>query len=230
MNALNKLLVFAALLPAAISCTPKTEKYAQNEHGKKFGPWEINYNAGDYDVYWPSLKLTDDVEGALREVVTDRNWWSGAIIRRDTTSTAASLGIIIYSVKSKNDARYYNSVRFRVANPKKTYRSGLEHRFIFNEGQKDSLSFAATSNSDDYFVPERVVSEQILTLFSEKKPISVKVICSSSTYDGAYTFDMEGSPKLKQALKLNEDRKIFANKEFSKANSKAEKEFMKMLQ
>ena len=98
MNKRIKLLLAAVSLLAATSCTQKTEKYAQKEHGKKFGAWEMNYNAGDYDVYWPSLKLTDDVKGTLREVDTERNWWSGAIIRRDTTLATANMGIKMYSL------------------------------------------------------------------------------------------------------------------------------------
>lgn len=230
MNKRIKLLLAAVSLLAATSCTQKTEKYAQKEHGKKFGAWEMNYNAGDYDVYWPSLKLTDDVKGTLREVDTERNWWSGAIIRRDTTLATANMGIKIYSLKSKNDARYYNSVRFRVANSDKKYRPRLDHKFIINEGQKDSVSFTAKSNSEDDFVPERAVSERIVTLLSEKRPIIVKVICEISDYEGVYSFEMEGSSKLKPALKLNEERKIIANKEFSKADTKVEKEFMKMFE
>lgn len=230
MQMYYKLSLMSVFALVAVSCSQTTEKYAQKEHGKTFGIWEMNYNAGDYDVYWPSLKLTDEVEGALCEVDTERNWWTGAIIRRDTTRTAANMGIWIYSVKSKNDARYYNSVRFRVANSDKKYRPRLDHKFIINEGQKDSVSFTSTSNSDDFFVPERAVSERIVELLSENRPVNVKVICEGSDYEGVYSFEMEGSSKLKPALKLNEERKIIANKEFSKADAKAEKEFMKMFE
>ncbi len=215
-------------LGMAVSCSQSTEKYAQKEHGKKFGTWEMNYLASDYDVYWPSLKLTDDVTGSLCEVKVNRNLWSGAIISRDTTQSAAMMGIKIVSVKSKNDAKHYNSVRFQVSKSDNKFRPGLEHKFVFNEGQSDSLSFTAMSNDNDFFVPERMVSAQIVSLLSEKKPINLKVSYEGTSYKGVYNFNLEGSSELKQALKLNEERKVFAEKEFDKADAESEKAFMEM--
>lgn len=82
MQMYYKLSLMAVFTLVAVSCSQTTEKYAQKEHGKTFSIWEMNYNAGDYNVYWPSLKLTDEVEGALCEVDTERNWWTGAKIGR----------------------------------------------------------------------------------------------------------------------------------------------------
>ena len=165
------------------------------------------------------------IEGDLCDVNLERNWRSGAIIRRDTTLSAGYMDIKIYSVKSNNDAKYYNSVHFTVGNSDGSYRPLLEHRFLINEGQKDSLSFHGTSDSDDY-VPSREISEKIVALLCEKKPIHVKVTCQAKYYEGTYSFILEGSPKLRQALKLNEERKVLAQKEFDKTENKAAKEFM----
>lgn len=225
MKPLVRLLLTMTVVMVGISCTKSTEKYAQKEHGKKFGSWELNYNAGDYDVYWPSLVLTEQVQGEITEVVTNRNWWTHKILGRDTTSKGAHLNAKIYSVKSKNDAKYYNSVRFYVSNMEDKYRPRLEHRFVFNEGQKDSLSFSTLANDKDAFIPERKVSEQIIKLLAGKNPVDVKVLFNGSNLEGVYSFVIDGCPKLKQGLELNQERKVIANKEFSKADRKAEKEF-----
>lgn len=226
MKRIVRLLLAMAVVMVGVSCTKSTEKYAQKEHGKKFGSWELNYNAGDYDVYWPSLVLTEKVQGEISEIVTNRNWWTDKILGRDTTSTGAILNAKIYSVKSKNDAKYYNSIRFYISNVENKYRPRLEHRFVFNEGQKDSLSFSTKANDSDAFIPEREVSEQIIKLLSGKNPVDVKILFNGSDLEGAYSFVIDGCPKLKQGLELNQERKVIANKEFSKADRKAEKDLM----
>ena len=226
MKRIVRLLLAMAVVMIGVSCTKTTEKYAQKEHGKKFGSWELYYNAGDYDVYWPSLVLTEKVQGEISEIATNRNWWNDKILGRDTTSSGAILNAKIYSVKSKNDARYYNSVRFYISNLENEYRPRLEHRFVFNDGQKDSISFSTKANDSDAFIPEREVSEQIIKLLSGRNPIDVKILFNGSDLEGVYTFVIDGCPKLKQGLELNQERKVIANKEFSKADRKAEKDFM----
>ena len=226
MKRIVRLLLAMAVVMVGVSCTKSTEKYAQKEHGKKFGSWELNYNAGDYDVYWPSLVLTEKVQGEISEIVTNRNWWTDKILGRDTTSTGAILNAKIYSVKSKNDAKYYNSIRFYISNLENKYRPRLEHRFVFNEGQKDSLSFSTKANDSDAFIPEREVSEEIIKLLSDKNPVDVKILFNGADLEGTYSFVIDGCPKLKQGLELNQERKVIANKEFSKADRKAEKDIM----
>lgn len=226
MKRIVRVLLAMAVVMVGVSCTKSTEKYAQKEHGKKFGSWELNYNAGDYDVYWPSLVLTEKVQGEISEIVTNRNWWTDKILGRDTTSTGAILNAKIYSVKSKNDAKYYNSIRFYISNLENKYRPRLEHRFVFNEGQKDSLSFSTKANDSDAFIPEREVSEEIIKLLSDKNPVDVKILFNGADLEGTYSFVIDGCPKLKQGLELNQERKVIANKEFSKADRKAEKDIM----
>lgn len=230
MKTLLRIILVSVTLLAGVSCGKTTEKYAQKEHGKQFGSWELNYNAGDYDVYWPSLVLSEKVKGGLFEVKTDRNWWTGKVISSDTTRSAALLGAKIISVKSKNDAKYYDSISFQVSNTDKKYRPNLEHRFVFNEGQKDSLSFSMTANKDDNFVPSREIADQIIQLLTGRKPIDVKVIFQGTDIAGEYSFEVEGCPKLKQGLELNQERKIIANKEFNKADRKATKEFLDLFE
>lgn len=230
MKKIVRLLFVLVAVLAGVSCARSTEKYAQKEHGKKFGSWELNYNAGDYDVYWPSLVLSEKVQGDVFEIVTDRNWWTGKILSRDTTSNGALLNAKIISVKSKNDARYYNSIRFYVSNMDNMYRPRMEHRFVFNEGKTDSLSFSKKANDSDAFIPEREVSEQIIQLLSGKKPVAVKVEYGDSDLEGTFSFVIDGCPKLKQGLELNQERKVIANKEFSKADSKVEKALMNLFE
>ena len=58
------------------------------------------------------------------------------------------------------------------------------------------------------------------------RSIDVKILFNGSDLEGVYTFVIDGCPKLKQGLELNQERKVIANKEFSKADRKAEKDFM----
>ena len=224
MNRPSLLFLSTVVTLLASSCSTSTEKYAQKEHGKKFDSWELNYRANDYDVYWPTLKLADQPEGELFNVTTERHWWTGQILRRDTTVTGALLKITINNVKSRNDAKYYDNVLIKVSDLESNYRSGLEHRFVFNEGQKDSVSFATKSNDDHYFVPGREVSGKIVSLLVGEKPIDLKVSYKASSVEGFYTFTINGSPKLEKGLALNHERKLQAQKEFEKADRKAEKE------
>lgn len=230
MRKITKESLITAFVLMAVSCSQTSERFAQKEHGKKFGIWEMCYNADEYDVYWPSLILADDAQGSLCEVKTERNWWNDAVIHRDTIHTTAKMSARIISIKSINDAKYYNCIKFQVTNSDNKYYPTLDHKFLFNEGQKDSISFSCSANDDHYFVPDRNISEQIVALLCEKKPINVKVVCQGINYEGTYEFVLEGSSKLGHALKLNKDRKIIANKEFKKADAKAEKEFLKIFE
>ncbi len=222
--------VFSALCVfVAVSCTQSTEKYAQKEHGKKFGVWELNYNAGDYGVYWPSLKLAEDVQGSLFEVSTEHNWWSGAVIRRDTLRSEALLGVKITSVKSKNDAKYFNRVRLDITNKDDRFRTPGDYTFVFNPGQKDSVSFVENSGYSNSYILSREVSEKVVDLFCGNSSVNLTVSCSELNYIGRYEFVIDGYPKLRKALDLNQERKLFAQEEFDKADEKAAKELMKLL-
>lgn len=224
MNKPSLLILSTVVALLAISCGKTTEKYAQKEHGMKFDSWELNYRANDYDVYWPTLKLADQPEGKLFNIETERHWWTGQILRRDTTLAGALLNITINNVKSRNDAKYYDNVLIRVSNLEKQFRSGLEHRFIFNENQKDSVSFSTKVNDDDYFVPGRELSGKIVSLLCGKNPVDLKVLYKGTSVEGCYSFTINGSPKLEKGLVLNHERKLQAQKEFDKADRKAEKE------
>lgn len=191
----------------------------------RFDSWEIYYEAGDYDVYWPSLKLADQSDGELLEVAASYNRWTGQILRWDTISTGALLRVNINNAKSANDANYYDRVRFQVCTLQGKYISGLEYNFVFNGGQQDSLSFSALPNDDDWFVSSRDVSEQIIKLFCGKDPIDLKVFYQNQYVEGKYNFSINGSPQLEKGLALNHKREIIARKEFDKADRKAAKEF-----
>ncbi len=224
MKGFARVFIAVAAVAFFVSCAKTTEKCAQKEHGMKFDSWELNYKANDYDVYWPSLKLADQSEGTLSEVKSDFDWWSGRVLRRDTTTVGALLYAAITNIKSRNDAKYYNSIRFKVSTLDKRYRPNLEHRFTFNEGQPDSLSFSATSNDDDLFIPSREDSERIISVLCKKDPTDLKVSFKGSSVEGVYSFTINGSPKLSKGLELSHERKLLAEKEFKKADSKAEKE------
>ncbi len=224
MKGLERVCLASLSILLCVSCTNSTEKYAQKEHGKKFDSWELSYQAKDYDVYWPTLKLVDQSEGTLTEVKSDFDWWSGRLLKRDTTQVGALLYATITNIKSRNDAKYYNSIRFQVSNLDKRYRSNLEHRFTFNEGQRDSLSFSAKSNDNHLFIPSREDSEKIISMLCKKESTDMKVVFRGNSVEGEYSFTIKGSPKLSKGLELNHERKLFAEKEFKKADGKAEKE------
>lgn len=221
-----QLILLLATILAGVSCGKSTEKYAQKEYGKKFGSWEMHYSAGDYDVYWPSIVMSEKTTGRFVEVTTNRQWFSDEILSRDTTTVDAWLKAKIYCVKSRNDAKYYNSIRFMVCDTESMFYR-LEHRFVFSTGQKDSLSFSAKPNEDGEFVPTRSESEQIIKMLcGTRKPIDIKITHSGRNTEGEYSFIIDGCPKLKKGLELNQERKIMANKEFDKKDRKAEKEFL----
>ena len=192
----------------------------------RFDSWEIYYEAGDFDIYWPKLKLVDQPEGELGEVVSIYNRWTGQLLRRDTTRTGALLKININNVKSKNDAKYFNRVCFQVCSISGRYRSGLVHNFVFNDGQSDSLSFSETVFEDgDWYDASREVSEQIINLLCGKDPIDLKVSYKDDYVEGEYSFIINGSPRLEKGLALNHDREILARKEFDKAYRKVMKDY-----
>lgn len=214
------LIVGITVLMLCFSCGKSTEKYASKEHGMKFNVWELNYNADNYDIYWPSIKLTEPTEGELVEVESNYNWWSGRLNSRDTTSSSAMLRAFIFNEKSKNDAQYYNTVQFKVSNADYEYRSHLAHCFVFNEGQIDSVSFSAKADDNHCFIPDRETSEKIIRLFCGKSPINVKVTFTGHSIEGVYFFTVDGSPKLNKALEVNHERFVLARKESNEKETK----------
>lgn len=228
MKLLGKALLGLCGLCICISCVKTTEKYASKEHGMKFGSWTLNYNSGDYDVYWPSLSLPEPVTGNLTEIVAKTSfygWMLTAVV--DTTYKDAQLTAAIRSVKSSHDAQYFNSIRFRVTDKNMFFRDRFPHHFIFNEGGDDSVSFSAMANNNNYFIPDRETSDMIIKLLSGHDSVSLKVIYQDSEIDGQYSFMIEGEPQLKKALTINQERKILADKEFKKADAKFEQEIKK---
>ena len=214
------------ILAVCVSCGRKTEKFASKEHGKKFSSWELYYNADEYDVYWPSVRLSEPVGGALTVIKsTYNNWiWENRLIRRDTISMTAYFKPIIYSVKSRNDAKYYNSIRIYVNDADNEFWPGLEHNFTFNEGKKDSVSFSAKAVDQSYFNPTKEISEKIIELLSQKDSVSIQITFKGSSVEGVYNFNIKGTPELKKALKINNKRKIQAQEEFEKEDAKVAKQ------
>ena len=214
----NWMLICAIVLlfSFTISCSMSTEKYAQKENGRKYGIWELEYNADDVDTYWPSLKLTAPIEGEMVKIQSEYNWWNGKLVKCDTTETGAGFKAFIRNLKSKNDAKYYNSIKFKVFDADSKYYRNLEHRFLFNEGQKDSISFSVMANEDNYFVTTREQSEAILNLFSSKNPVDLIVVIKEKTLEVRYHYIIEGTPNLNDALELNHKRRVLAEKEDKK--------------
>lgn len=229
MKLLGKALLGLCGLCICISCVKTTEKYASKEHGMKFGSWTLNYNSGDYDVYWPSIRMSEPVTGNITEIVA-KTRFDGLMITTvvDTAYMDAKLTAAIISAKSSNDAQYFNSIRFRVTDKNKFFRDRFTHHFIFNEGEDDSVTFSAMANKDKYFIPDRETSETIIKLLNGHDNVSLKVLYQESGIDGQYSFMIEGEPQLKKALKLNQERRIIADEEFKKADTKFEQEFMKL--
>lgn len=223
-----KFLLGVCLIVTCASCGRSTEKCASKEHGMKFNIWELYYDADDYDVYWPSVRMPEPAGGAMTVIKSTYNMWGSRLIRRDTISMAAYFKPTIYSVKSKNDAQYYNSICIYVNDADKEFWPGLEHNFIFNEGKKDSVSFTAKAVNRSYFNPSREISEKIIELLSQKDSVSVKISFKGSSVEGVYNFNIEGSPELKKALKINRKRKIQAQEEFEKVDAKYEKALEKL--
>lgn len=217
------------ILALCVSCGRKTENYASKEHGKKFDSWELHYHADEYDVYWPSLRLSEPSEGTLTVIKSRYNNWGRHFIGCDTTNTAVFFKPIIYSVKSRNDAKYYNSIRIQVNDANNEFWPRLEHNFTFNEGKKDSVSFSAKAEDGSYFKPSREISEKIIELLSKKASVNVKITFKGSSVEGVYDFNIEGSPELKKALKINTERKIQAQKEFEKEDAKIVKQLEDIL-
>ncbi len=234
MKLYGKVLLGLCGLLLFASCVKTTEKYASKEHGMKFGSWTLNYDSGDYDVYWPSIRMSEPVTGNLTEVVRRgffENWGSSKKgIVTDTTSNDAFLMATIKSVKSSHDAQYYSSIRFKYCDKNAMFRQRCCYHFIFNEGQVDSVSFLATANKEGQLVPNRETSEGIIKLLSGSSPVSLKITyCDEDMMwgrktEGKYTFSIKGEPQLRKAQKLNQERKIIADKEFDKADAKLAKE------
>ena len=236
MKTLKTTAFLLATFALCISCGKSTEKYASKEHGMKFDAWELNYNADDDDIYWPSVVLTESTEGEIVEIKSWRDLWYGSS-GSDTTRTGAVLQARIYNYKSRNDAKYHNAIKFKTGKADNTYRSGLEHHFLFNGGQADSVSFTAKSNNDHYFIPDQETSDRIIELLSGKDSVTITVTFkgpngSYSTkirsIEGSYSYKVTGSPKLTKALEINHQRRVLAEKESKKAEERFEKELDKL--
>lgn len=79
-----------------------------------FGIWEINYAADDYYTYWPSISLSEPINGTMTATRNTYDWLSGYRFKPDTTFDDAILKAHIRSVKSKSDAEYYNTIKLEV--------------------------------------------------------------------------------------------------------------------
>lgn len=73
------------------------------------------------------------------------------------------------------------------------------------------------------------ISEKIIELLSKKASVNVKITFKGSSVEGVYDFNIEGSPELKKALKINTERKIQAQKEFEKEDAKIVKQLEDIL-
>lgn len=224
----SKAIVFAAVLTLCFSCGKSTEKYASKEHGKQFGAWELYYEADDYGTYWPSVVLSESNEGELVQVESVYSWWGNKLVRRDTTITTARFEAVIYNVKSKNDAKHYDSIKLRVLNTDGEYNRRQAYHFMFNEGQPDSLSFTA-GYDNGYIKPNRKDGEKIIALFCGKEPVSVKVTCEPYHKTLDYSFSINGSTKLSDGLAINHQRRLLAEKESKRIEQDLEKEYEKEL-
>lgn len=229
MKTLMKLNIALLFMALCTSCGKTTEQYAMKEHGMQFDDWTLNYTANDYGVYWPTLKM-NSIDGSLTEIQTEYNWSGSRIIWCDTTSTKGVLHATIMSYKSKHDAKYHNAILFKVSNGDNRYRSKLAHSFIITNGSDESITFSTESNEDHNFVPNADIADQIIAILCENKPISITVSFKGHNIAGEYEFEIYGSPKLKDGLKINQEREILANEEFDKVDRTLEKELIDLLQ
>ena len=220
MKTIKGFFVSAIVILLCISCCKTTEYYAQKEHKMKFGIWELNYAADDYYVYWPSVKLSEPISGEMTVIRSTYDFWTGYRSKPDTTNNDAIFKAYIRSIKSKSDAQYYNTIKFKVAY-KKQYYYDFKHDFIFINEDRDTLSFSAKPNDEGYFIPNREKSEEIIAFLCKDKPISLTVkfngtntIINTTKTEGSYCFEIPGSQKLSNALEINYKRKVLANKEY----------------
>lgn len=204
------------------SCSKTTEHYAKKEHKMTFGIWEINYAADDYYTYWPSISLSEPINGTMTATRNTYDWLSGYRFKPDTTFDDAILKAHIRSVKSKSDAEYYNTIKLEVTYNNQYYYN-LKHNFIFTNADRDTLSFSAKPNDDGYFIPSREKGGEIISFLCNNEPLSltVKFYGRSTTAnitetEGSYNFEIPASPKLSKALEINNKRTVLANKEYQK--------------
>ena len=213
---MKKLLYVLALFCCIISCTHSTEKFAQKEHGKRFDSWKLYYTADDKgNVYSPSLRLSEPEEGSLVEIENIYHWWTGSLIRKDTTMKSAHLDATITNSKDSHDAMYYNNIKFNIGDNAGHFLSSTEHKFIFNAGQKDSIAFT-TKASNSFFSPDQTTAYKLIELLCEKRPINIQVSATNSDYINTYSFIITGSPNLKDALSILHNRSVLADKEMKK--------------
>ena len=227
ISMVSEAILFALMLTLCFSCGKSTEQYASKEHGKQFGVWELNYESDDYGTYWPTVVLSDSNEGELMQVDSEYSW-RGKLIRRDTTTTKASFEAVIWNVKSKNDAKYYDAIKLRALNADNTYYPRLEYHFMFNDGQPNAVSFSGKFDGE-YIRPNRKDAEKIIALFSGKEPVTVKVTCEPYHMSLEYSFCINGSTKLSDGLATNHQRRLLAEKESKKAEENFEKELEREL-
>lgn len=210
--------IFGAMLALACvcwSCQQTTEQYAQKENGLRFDNWKLNYNADDQDIYWPIVKLDEPIEGDLMMINLNYNWLTEKVTSRDTTWNTAHLDVSIRTDKSKNDAQYYNTVILYAGNQDNQYWPLLEYRFLFNEGQADSLSLDMMPEGGA-FVASKEQSEKIVSLFEGSKPVHLNVSIDGITFNAEYSFIIPNSSKLTKCLDLAKKRQILAETERKK--------------
>ena len=220
MKTIKSYFIGASIIFLCLACSRTTEHYAQKEHKMKFGIWELNYAADDYYINWPSVILSEPISGEMTVIRNTHDWWTGHRFKPDTTNNEAIFKAYIRSVKSKSDAQYYNAIKFKVAY-KNQYYYDFKHNFIFTNGDSDTLSFSAKPNDDGYFIPSREKGEEIISFLCKNKPITLTVTfngtnttINTTETEGAYYFEISGSPKLSNALEINHKRKVLAYKEY----------------
>lgn len=208
-----RIISFYTLVLFSISCSQSTEKYAAKENGKRFGIWELHYDSNDdRTIYWPSVRMVEPIIEEVKELNVYHDW-DGSVYKVDSTMRTIQLRAYIKSFKSKNDAHHYNSIRFEVDGI-----DAIQHGFIFNEMQADSVSFYTSNLS--YYIKEDI-SERIIKLLSGHKQVNISyasfaygsLIMDSPNQYRTTKLEIPGSPALRKALAVLEERQVLAEKE-----------------
>ncbi len=207
-----KTISFCTLVLFFISCSQSTEKYAAKENGKRFGIWELHYDSNDdRTIYWPSVRMVEPVKGEVKELRYYQDL-SGRTHMVDSTMITIQLRAHIKTIKDKNDAHHYNSIRFDIDGIDAT-----RHRFAFNEMQADSVSFHISDLS--YYIKEDI-SERIINLLSAHKPVRLSYASYANglfrrEYHDQYGIEIPGCRDLRKALEVMQERQKVAEKELA---------------
>ena len=178
--------------------------YASKEHGKKFNEWELQYDADNENIYWPTLTRTENIKGDLIEI-------NKPYSRKDTILSEATFNFKIVCRKNKNNAKIQKLIAYSV--DPYIFHGPTDIRFIFNEGQADSISFYSWSID---VIPEENV-DAVFRLLSGDAPVNLKIKREYYHYrqpcSYIYSFTLNGEPQLKKLAKILEDRTNLAYNE-----------------